>query len=289
MFSVLRIFFGSKGTRPWLVLGCLLLAGLFSGLGLASLLPLLTLAIGGDVEQGSVTQQLVAQALGVVGLEPRLGTLLLMVVGGISLKCLLTMAAMKQVGYAVAAVATTLRAQLIKQLLTVQWGYLTHQPVGRIANAVSVDATRSGQAYLMAANFQTYIIQTLVYSLVAVLVSWKLALAALALGGIIALSLNFLVRIARNAGRRQTERTSELVTYLSDALSNIKPIKAMAKEGKFANLFDKKIDQLRRALQKQVVSKYALRNLEEMLVAIAIGTGFYVATTSWEVSSPHST
>src|SRR3546814_12816047 len=89
---------------------------------------------------------------------------------------------MRYVGYAVAEVATGLRAELIKNLLNVRWDYFTHQPLGRIANAVSIDASRAGEAYLMAANFQVYVIQGVVYSVVAILVSWQLALAALALG-----------------------------------------------------------------------------------------------------------
>ncbi len=283
MIGILRIFYGAEGTKPWLVLGCLLLAGVFEGIGLASLLPLLSLAINDGASETSAIAGYVEQGLALFGLAPELGLLLGLVVGGIVLKCLLTMTAMRYVGYAVAEVATGLRAELIKRLLSVRWGYFTHQPMGRIANAVSVDATRSGHAYLMAANFQVNVIQTVIYSLVAALVSWQLALAALALGGLIALSLHFLVRITKKAGRRQTERTSELVIYLSDALSNIKPLKAMAKSGKFANLFNRKIDQLKRALRRQVVSQYALKNLEEMLVAIAVGIGFYIAITRWNV------
>ncbi|WP_299399145.1 ABC transporter ATP-binding protein [Pelagibius sp.] len=283
MIGILRIFYGAEGTKPWLVLACLLLAGIFEGIGLASLLPLLSLAINDGAADGSVLVGYVESALAVVGLKPELGLLLALVVGAIVLKCLLTVVAMSYVGYAVAEVATGLRADLIGRLLKVRWGYFTHQPVGRIANAVSVDATRSGHAYLMAANFQVNAIQTVVYSVVAALVSWQLALAALAVGGVIALSLHFLVRITKKAGRRQTERTSELVIYLSDALSNIKPLKAMARAGKFANLFERKIRQLKRALRRQVISQYALKNLEEMLVVIVIGIGFYFAVTRWQV------
>ena len=286
MIGILRIFYGARGTKPWLVLACLLLAGIAEGIGLATLLPLLSLTINEGAGDASPIALYVEQALDTLGLKPELGLLLTLVVGGIVFKCLLTMAAMRYVGYAVAEVATSLRAELIKRLLNVRWGYFTHQPLGRIANAVSVDSTRAGQAYLMAANFQVNLIQTVIYSLVAALVSWQLALAAIALGGIIALSLHFLVRVSKKAGRRQTERTSELVIYLSDALSNIKPLKAMAKSGKFANLFDRKIEQLKRALRRQVVSQYALKNLEEMLVAIAVGIGFFIATTRWDVPVP---
>ena len=284
MIGALRIFYGPKGTNPWLVLFCLLLAGVFEGIGLASLLPLLSLAI--DEQTGgepSTITVYVEEALGYFGYVPDLGLLLALVVGGILLKCLLTMLAMRYVGSAVAAVATDLRAELIARLLSVRWGYFTQQPLGRIANAVSVDATRAGQAYLMAANLQVNVLQTVIYGAVAALVSWQLALVALAIGGTIAITLHFLVKASKKAGRRQVRRTSELVVYLSDALSNIKPLKAMARSGKFANLFERKIRQLNRALRSQVINQYALKNLEEMLVAIVIGVGFYVATTRWNV------
>jgi ATP-binding cassette subfamily C protein len=283
MIGVLRIFYGARGTRPWIVLACLLLAGIAEGVGLATLLPLLSLAIDDGAGESSAIVGYVEETLALFGLTPGLGLLLVLVVGGIVAKGLLTMAAMSYVGNAVAEVATGLRSELIKRLLNVRWGYFTHQPLGRIANAVSNDATRAGQAYLMAAQFQVYMIQAVIYSLVAVLVSWRLALAALALGGTIALSLHFLVRSSKKAGRRQTQRTSELVVYLSDALSNIKPLKAMAKAGKFANLFDLKIKQLNKALRRQVISQQALKNLEEILVAIVIGAGFYFATTAWDI------
>ncbi|MPZ09793.1 MAG: ATP-binding cassette domain-containing protein [Kiloniellaceae bacterium] len=286
MIGILRIFYGAKGTKPWFVLACLLLAGIAEGVGLVTLLPLLSLTINDGASDSSVLASYVEEALALVGLTPELELLLGLVVGGIVVKCLLTMAAMNYVGYAVAEVATGLRAELIKRLLSVRWGYFTRQPLGRIANAVSVDATRAGQGYLMAANFQVNLIQMVIYSTVAALVSWQLALAALALGGTIALCLHFLVRISKKAGRRQTQRTSELVIYLSDALSNIKPLKAMAKAGKFASLFDRKVEQLKKALRRQVASQYALKNLEEMLVAIAIGIGFFVATTAANVPVP---
>ena len=286
MIDVLRIFYQARGTNPWFVLGCLLLAGVSEGVGLATLLPLLSIAINDNTHNDSTIAHYLRDILSLVGLEPRLEVLLLLVVGGIVAKCLLTMAAMAYVGNSVAKVATGLRAELIDHLLKARWSYFTSQPLGRIANAVSAESTRAGQAYLMAASLVVLIIQMAIYSIVAALVSWKLSLVALAVGSVIAFSLHFLVRLSRRAGHRQTERTSELVVYLSDALSNIKPLKAMAKAAKFANLFDRKIRQLKKALRSQVISQYALKNIEEILVAATIGAGFYIATT--EASVPIS-
>ncbi len=283
MSGILKIFFGSRYANPWIVLICLLLAGFFEGIGIASLLPMLSLAMGDFSPESSPVNRIVVHGLGAIGLSPDLKVLLTLVVGGMVLKGLVTFAVMRYVGHAVADVATSLRAQLIRALLSANWAYFTDQPLGRVANAMSVDATRAGQAYMMAAVFLAFAIRTTIYTAVAFLISWRLALAALAMGGVIALSLHFLVKIARKAGRRQTERTSELVMSLSDALGNIKPLKAMAKQARFSDLFDKKIGQLKKALRRQVTSQYALRNLQEILIAIAIGLGFYGANVYWNV------
>ena len=283
MIGILKIFFSAKAGNPWIVLGCLLLAGIFEGLGIASLLPVLSLATSEPGGDPSPVQQAVGDSLAFIGIEPTIGPLLILFVIAILLKCLILMFAMRHVGYTVAAVATGLREQLIGQLLKVRWRYFTQQPLGRIANSVSLDATRAGKSYLMAASFLTYIIQATVYAVIALLVSWKLAIAALALGGVIAASLNFLVRITKKAARRQTQRTSELVADLTDAMGNIKPLKAMAKQASFERLFEAKIGQLRRALRRLVVSDYALRYSQELLIALCIAIGFYFATTRLDV------
>src|SRR3546814_14962661 len=93
------------------------------------------------------------------------------------------MTAMRYVGNEVAGVATRVRAELIKNLLNVNWGYFTHQPLGRIANAVSIEASRSGEAYLMAANFHAPAIQSVVYTLLAMPASLQQAVAPSTLAG----------------------------------------------------------------------------------------------------------
>lgn len=282
MIEILRIFFTAKGTNPFCVLGFLVLAGLFEGLGLTTMLPILAYAT--DSAQGSSPiYQVVDHILAFFGLTPAIGTLLTMLVVAIFAKAVFSMIAMTYVGYAVAAVATGLRLQVIRQLLVVRWGYFTEQSIGRVANAVSDESARSGMAYMTAANFLRSAVETIGYAVIAVLVSWKLAVAALFIGCSVALSLHVFVSMSRRAGQQQTQRTAQLVTYLSDTLNNIKPLKAMARQGLFAEVMEKRINQLRRALQKQVISQYALRNIEEFLVVVVIAAGFYAATAIWSL------
>ena len=285
MKGILRIFFSAEGTRPWMVLGCLLFASFAEGLGIATILPLLTVAAGTDPAESSLISQIVTEGLGLLGLAPELHVLLILVVTALVLKALVTLLAMTHVGYAMAHVATNLRSRLVKNLLQVRWGYFTSHPVGRFANTMSIDATRAGRTYLIAAEFLANSLQTVVYLIVALLMSWQLTLIAFGVGAGILSILSFLVLIARRSGQKQTDRTRELVTYLTDVLSNIKPLKAMAKQKAFGHLLDRKIAGVRKALQRQIVSVETLKALQDIFIALAMGAGFFIAVVFGNVAT----
>lgn len=281
LHSILTIFLRAPGTHPWAILTCLLVASLAGGLGLASLLPLISLAAGGGQASESQVAQVVLQVLAFLGLSVSIGPLLLLLVGGMIGKDLLTLLAMLYVGNTTARVSTDLRTDLINQLLRVRWNYLTSQPIGRFANAISVDATRAGRAYLVAASFIANAIQAVIFITIALFLSWQLSVVACVTGLMIFFLLQAFVRMSRRAGWRQVERTGELVTYLTDALNSIKPLKAMARHDGFQRLFEKRIRSLRKALRRQVLSKEARRALEQMLTVISLAFVFYTAVSVW--------
>lgn len=283
MRKILELFFRASGTRPIAVLTCLLLGGIAEGIGLASLLPVISIAIGETSDGGSESAAIFLDVLDSIGIPPDLTLLVGLSIGGIILKNILNLAAMVYVGYSVAHVSTGMRRDLVDNLLNVSWNYFTQQPLGRITNSLSIDATRAGRAYMTAARFLSSTIQAVVYTLVALFVSWKVALIALLVGGVIVAFLSFLVRAAKRAGRRQTRHTAKFITYLSDALNNIKPLKAMSRQDSFARLIDRNIVGIRRSMRRQVIAKQALRNLDEILSAIALGCGVLVAILFWRV------
>lgn len=284
MRSIVRIFFTAGESNPWIVLLLLLIGSFFQGIGLASLMPFLVTATNENVDESSPLVAFSQRIFDTLGTEPSVGLLLGVVVTGIVLKSVFQFFGMMHVGYTVARVATGLRAELLRNIFNVKWSYFVDQPVGRIANSMSIDATRAGEAYLNAATFLVYAIQTVVYGIVALLVSWQLAIAALGVGLFISASLGFLTRMMRRASFKQTKRTRDLVSDLSDVLGSVKPLKAMAKHGHFARLFDVKIAKLRQALRKQVVSRYALTYLQDISTAVIGGVGFYLAWAHWGVA-----
>jgi ATP-binding cassette subfamily C protein len=226
----------------------------------------------------------VTRYLAFFGLAPTIGVLLCIVVAGMILKSVLVLAANKRVGYTVARVATDLRLELIRSLLGARWEYYLRQPVGALSNSLATEATRGAESYLYGATVLALGIQATVYSVVALLVSWRATLVALAAGALFIFALNRLVHASRRAGAKQTKLLRSLLARLADNLQSVKPLKAMARENLANVLLEGDTTQLNRALQKDVYSKEALRALQEPMLAILIGSGLYVALVQFGMS-----
>ena len=242
MRNIIHLFFRAEGINPWAVLVCLVAASVVEGLGFASLVPLLWIVADPEQAEPSPVLDVSRDIMAKLGLSLDIGTLLVFFIATLVLRSALTFVAMRHVGYAVAEFSTGLRSRIIEHLFRARWGFLVQHRVGRAASAISGQSGRAGQAYYLAATFFAQLIQTTAYLVVAFVVSWPLALAAIGVGGLMALLLNSLVGTARKAGARQTQRTKELVIFLVDTLNNVKPLRAMAKESAFKHLLAEKTE-----------------------------------------------
>lgn len=277
MRGVIQIFLNTGGNFRWVVLGCVLLGTVADGIGIASMLPLITVAVGGETGDSSGISTAVASGLAAFGLKPDLGPLLVLVVVAITAKALLTLVTLRTINYAVSDVAADVRRRLVKSVLQVKWSYFARQPIGRLANAVSLDASRSAEAFSLAANFIATSLQTIVYVVIAVVASWQIALFAVVAGILLVAALQPFVKLTKVWSRRQRRRTEELVMLTSDTLTSIKPLRAMSRQAHLETFFDDKVDKLRRALRRQALSKYVMKALREPLTAVVLAGGFYLA------------
>ena len=268
-----------------IMLLALSLAGMAEGIGLSALLPLISVAKGTQAGANSAAsvgrsgvERVVTETLTSVGLTPTLGVLLIVIVLAIVLKSGLVLLAKKQVGYTVAHVSTDLRLRLIRALRLARWEYFLRQPIGVLANSMATEAMRTASAYRHGALMSALIVEAIVYTGVALLISWKATIAALAVGLMIAYLLKRLVRKARRAGIRQTELLKSLIAHLTDTLISIKPLKAMARESRTDAILAKSTNRLNKSLQKQVLSKEGLKAAQEPLFVAFLAVGLYVVS-----------
>jgi ATP-binding cassette, subfamily C, bacterial len=263
--------------RSLLLVLLLCLSGLAEGIGIVSLLPVLDMAVAGDsTQQPSGLTLAVHAALSLVGLEPHLWVLLSLIVLGMVLKAILYLAAMKQVGYTVARVTTELRLELIRALLKSRWSYFVSQPAGQFANAISGEASRAASAYRAATALLAGCIQVIVYTIIAILLSWQIALFAVFGGVLVVALLGRLIALARSAGFSQTELMKSLISRLTDALQGIKPIKAMGQEVSVQPLLEAETRGLNEAAEKQVLATEALKAAQEPILVILLAVALFV-------------
>jgi ATP-binding cassette subfamily C protein len=277
--QILRIAAAAPPLSNFVVLLCLLASGVFEGIGIASLIPLLAAAGDPTGANQGVFGKYVSDALDYLGLPHDLLILLAILIVAMIGKAALHLLAMRQVGHAVARVGTKMRMQLVTALLEARWSFFVREPVGRFANAVGFDAMRASEAYSAVANFMAHIIQALIYLGIAAAFSWKLAAFAFAIGVVMMLSLSRFIVTARRNARKQTKRTTTMIGRLADVLVGLKPMKAMGRQAQFAALFAKDIGAIDKAMRRQLSARHASRVLQEPIILICIGLGTYVAAT----------
>ena len=264
-----------------------LLAGLMEGISLTALLPILNIAMGGgNGKSGSGIGKTVISALKSIGIEPTIPSLLLVVVIGVLLKSALVLLADRKVGYTVACVATDLRLSLLRALLGTRWEYYLNQPIGSLANSAGSEVMRASNAYLHGTLAVSYLVQFIVYAVLALMVSWKVSVAALVAGSLLMLFLNRLVRKAKKAGRKETALLKSLLSRLTDSLQSVKPLKAMGREELAENMLESDTVKLNRALQKQVYHKAVLKSLQEPILMMLLMAGLYISLVLWKSELP---
>ena len=280
---LLIVFARRYPSRTIIMLVCLTLAAMAEGVGLSSMMPLLSMVTGSKGEESSL-EHTIRAALGAVGITPTLGVLLVLIVAGSIVKASLMLLAQRQVGYTVAHVATDLRLALLRSLLSARWLYYVRQPVGMLANAFATEASRASEAYLYGTTLVSQLIQTILYVGIAAAVSWQTTLAASFVGLLTVGALSGLVRKTKRAGVRQTDLMRTLLARMSDVLYSVKPLKAMGREPLVAPLLEHETQSLNRSLQKQVLTKEAVRALQEPLLVGSLAGGLYIATAYWNIA-----
>lgn len=270
--------------RSAFVLIALLLAGVAEALSLTALLPLLSVAVG-EADESSIGRFMV-QNLQRIGIEPTIDIILMVIVSGMLIKGMILLLTNRQVGYTVAHVATALRLNLIKALLASRWQYYLRQPVGALANSVATEAYRAANGFEHSVDVLALSIVVLVHVIVALFISWQATIGSLLIGIILFYALHRLVRATRRAGTKQTHLLRHLLSYLSDVLSSVKSLKAMARDNVADAILRDQSYQLEKATRKEVISRAALLALQEPILATLTASGLYLALVVWNLSLP---
>ena len=277
MRQIFKIFFGAAETRPFIVLFCLLLGGLAEAIGIGTLLPITSAVLDPGGSNPSAFENLIRQGFATVKVDPSFTNLLLLVVGIMALRSVLLFSALSYAGITAARVANNFRSRLIKAIMEARWSFYANQSAGKIATTLGNDATRAGDAYMTFATVAACTVQIAAYALIATLINWRVAVAGIVGGILISLLSAKLVRISRRAGYKQTQRIGIMTSDTVEMLHNMKALKSMHRYGPLTVHMDDVLNKLKRSLYASTLSRNGLTYGNDLLVAILIGSGAYVA------------
>lgn len=283
MLKMFKLYFTAEGSRPYLMLFSLLIATLCEAIGISALLPAFSIIAGGPGSDSTIGR-VVEQTLGYVGLQPTLASILLLILVTLALKSVISFVTLTYAGIAAAQIAVRMRQRLIDALFKADWRFYSSHSSGSFATAISGDANRASDAYLLAAQCLAMLIQCVIYTTATVLVDWRLALLGLAVGLMMAWGLNFLIVMSRRAGYKQTDATRDLTVKAVELLGNIKPLKTMQRYDSFQVAIRLAMRRLKRALARREISKQALVQISDFVMALALATVLYVSFTYLNVS-----
>jgi ATP-binding cassette, subfamily C, bacterial len=281
--GLLAYFFRTYPARSVSIVALSILAGFAEGFGIATVLPLLEVASRAPDSSDSALMSMIRSVLDVVGLEPTLGVLSALVVGGMFMKGAFLWLVAQQTGYAVANVATDLRLSLIDALLRARWSYFVGQKSGHMSNAVGTEANAASMAYANACRLLAMLVQILVFATIAFLIAPLVALGAIVVGGVIALLFLRLVRMSQRAGERQTLLLRSLSGRLVDAIQGLKPIKAMAQEEHLQPLLESETRDVNESKRREVLAGGTMSAFHEPILVLVLMAGLYVTMTATDV------
>jgi ATP-binding cassette, subfamily C, bacterial len=291
--GLMLAFFRAYRWQTVLMMLALLLSGIAEGVGVSALLPLLNIALGpeagdaipgGAVEGQSEFEEVILSVLAFFGITPTLGSMLLILLGGVAFKSVFLLLAQRQVGYTAAQVSTDLRLRLLRAILRSKWEYFLHQPVGRLTNAMASEAQRAAAAFVNGTTALTFLIPGVIYAGVAFALSWRASLVAIVAGTVVIGLSHFLVNITRKAGMKQTRLMKSLMANLTDTLQSVKPLKAMSREYLADQVLAHDTNLLNKSQRKQVLSAALLNSGQELMFTAFICLGIYVAMEKFDMA-----
>ena len=251
-------------------------AGLLDGAGVALLVPLSALLI----ERGgppSALAQLVSQALASVGLPLQLGPLLSLFVLVVTLATAARLASSVQAAICANSLAADLRKELIAATLGARWAYASRLSPGEVSSVVSEETELAAASYLGTARIASGICESGVQIAAATLISLPLTAGALVFGAFTVLLMHPLVTLTGALEKQRQGAMGRLLGRLSDTLTGLKGVKAMAAEPSYQAMIEQDITTNQGVRNKLAFLVWGLPLLPLPLVALAVAIGLYFA------------
>ncbi len=275
MRGIFRTFFYMPGTRPVLVAICLIVAGFAEAIGIGTFLPVIS-SLSSEPDDNAFTRALHG-VFQFAGITPTPVNFIIAAVAAMLFKSTATFGALAYAGRTAAHVAIDFRRRLVEALFAARWSLFTSQQSGRVASVISADAGRAGEAYQFAAQVVAKSFLAVAYCVIALMIDWRMTIIGVSASVVLAFALRELIQASKRAGRKQSDRTSDITTAIVDTHANIKPMKSMQRYDAKLTAINALLVRLRKALITRELARAGITEAGDALLALFAGAGLLAA------------
>jgi ATP-binding cassette subfamily C protein len=254
----------------------LLLSSSLEGLGIGTLLPVLKTVLTSTAHTPTQIEGIIFGTLDFLHLPTSFGSLVLVFAVCMVGRAMISKQIARYMGRMVAKIATELRQEVLDRVLAARWSYFTVNPIGKFLSALNVEANWASYVYRTSLNVLSNFIRAGIYCLIGLLIDWRAALIALAMGVGLGLVNRYYTRMARRAGRNQQVAMRGLVTEFGDVITSFKPLKAMFRHEALIKGLTKEARRVRRAMYDIVVSQQLANAVPDLLITIVLVAAIYI-------------
>lgn len=234
------------GWRLALLAAMLLLSGIFEGIGLAMLFPVLAkLGMGGS--SGSTLAKTVDDTLRIIGIPNELGFLLAAAVAALYLQIIFqTMKSWCEVDCQTRYTGHWQR-RIFDAFMDAQWSFFTAERAASRVNVMTNEAGRISAAFYLLEQMITSLVFIAVYAVIAAAASWQMVAILIVFGAAVYLLTRPLSRRSYYIGTQVSIVSEVLQHRATEFVINAKLIKATATESVAKLLFADASEDFRRA------------------------------------------
>ena len=272
LFPVLRL-------RVWMLSGMIILgvlAALSEGLSISLFIPLLQNQIG--TQAAGVAGRLTSLFQGIPS-EQRLLWIGLSIFLCMVLKNLLSYSYSLLFQSVNASIGHNLRCGILGQLMSVSQSYFDSHDSGRLINLLATETWRVSAACTVLASVIINVCMTLIFSILLLLISWKLTLITGCLVLLISLIIQYLTRQGKRTSIRATAANAELTQRMIETLDGMKLIHSYGRESHELDRFDVASRAVSKAFFKLDRISGLVHPLSEILT-VALLLGILLATAT---------
>ena len=246
------------------------------GIGIVLLLPVLSLATEGDVENPGRVQQAVRDVFAYFDFDPGLIELLLLIGVILVSKTLVRFVTDIQRAFAKVRYMTDLRVALLRSTLSAQWRYFVNLRAGTLGNALIRETERGGNMYSHVTKAIALVLQITVFLAGATAISPPVTALALATGAVVFVLTRGLLGRTRDASMAQSQTSSAVMARFMDSIKGIKALKVMGVVEPVGQHFERQLQKLGTLMVRIAILKKLRKSYEELLQTLVFLVFCYV-------------